>query len=82
MITKVVPKEEKIGETGAFVPPIPRVELHIVIDGQKQGGKGRNKGKGNQGSCGGQTGKCWACGEPGHIAENCPKKVSTSLGNT
>ena len=46
-VTEVIPKEEKVGEAGASVPQIPRVELHIVMGGQKQGGRGRQKGKGN-----------------------------------
>ena len=46
-VTEVVPKEEKMSETRASVPQVPRVELHIMTGGQKQGGKGHSKGKGN-----------------------------------
>ena len=78
MVIEVVPKEVKTDEAGASTPPIPRVELHIVMGGQKPRGKRRQKGKGNQEGCGGPTGKCWTCGESSHIAANCPKKESTS----
>ena len=80
-VAEIIPKEMKTDEAGASAPPIPRVELHIVTGGQKPGGKKRPKGKGNQEGRGGPTGKCWTCGEPGHIAMNCPKKASTSSGN-
>ena len=44
------------------------------------GGKGGKKGKGRPKGANGEPMKCWNCGEPGHLARDCPKPKKQQYG--